>query len=397
MRTPRVSDERGIALALAVFALVVIGALVAGVFFSGQLESRAGRNTTYAAQAAEAAEAGAAAELSGWNSGYNSMTVGNTAVGSFSRTTMGALTSSSLAPSTATSSALATTVTDSITRLTDELFLIRSFGERFRFGGNSNANLIATHGVAVLARLVTASISANAALTSHGNVRVGGNVSIDGNDNVPSGWGGCTPTAAKPGIRTSGVVNVNGQPSINGSPAQQEHDNSVTDAMIRGPYDQIKGSANLVFTGDQNMNGMAPTLNAANKCNTLNQLNWGEPQAGVGAVTACQSYAPIIWVKGNLSVQTGRGQGILLVDGDLNIRGNFEFSGIVLVLGSLNSNGTGNKIMGTVMADNADIGDLTDLGGNPQVLFSSCAVSRVLQLSASPQPLASRNYVQLYN
>jgi hypothetical protein len=296
-----------------------------------------------------------------------------------------------------TGSPAATTVTTTVTRLTNELFVVRATGERFRIGGNTNANLVATHGVALLARLVTASITANAALTSRGNVRVGGNVTIDGNDNVPSGWGGCSPGAAKPGIRTSGAVNTNGHPSINGSPAQQEHDNSVTDGMIRGPYDQIKGAANLVFNGDQNMNGMAPVLNAANKCNTLNTMNWGEPQVGVGAVTACQGYAPIIWVKGNLSVQTGRGQGILLVDGDLNIRGNFEFAGIVLVLGALNSNGTGNKIMGTVMADNADIGDLTDLGGNPQVLFSSCAVSRVLQLSASPQPLASRNYVQLYN
>ena len=35
MRAPRLSDERGIALAVAIFALVVIGALVAGTFFAG--------------------------------------------------------------------------------------------------------------------------------------------------------------------------------------------------------------------------------------------------------------------------------------------------------------------------------------------------------------------------
>ena len=58
MRARRLSDERGIALAVAVFALVVIGALVAGTFFAGRLEQQTGRNTIYAAQAAEVAEAG---------------------------------------------------------------------------------------------------------------------------------------------------------------------------------------------------------------------------------------------------------------------------------------------------------------------------------------------------
>ena len=45
MRARRLSDERGIALAVAVFALVVIGALVAGTFYAGRLEQQTGRNT----------------------------------------------------------------------------------------------------------------------------------------------------------------------------------------------------------------------------------------------------------------------------------------------------------------------------------------------------------------
>ena len=58
MRASRVSSERGIALAVAVFALVVIGALVAGTFFAGRLEQQTGQNTMFATQAGEAAEAG---------------------------------------------------------------------------------------------------------------------------------------------------------------------------------------------------------------------------------------------------------------------------------------------------------------------------------------------------
>ena len=51
-------NERGIALAVAIFALVVIGAIVAGNFFAGRLEQQSGQNAFFAGQAAEAAEAG---------------------------------------------------------------------------------------------------------------------------------------------------------------------------------------------------------------------------------------------------------------------------------------------------------------------------------------------------
>ena len=67
MKTPRLSDERGVALAVAVLALVVIGALVAGSFYAGRIEQQSGENTLYAAQAFEAAEAGAGTAISNWS------------------------------------------------------------------------------------------------------------------------------------------------------------------------------------------------------------------------------------------------------------------------------------------------------------------------------------------
>ena len=38
-------DERGMALAVAIFALVVAGALIAGAFFAGTQEQRVGQNS----------------------------------------------------------------------------------------------------------------------------------------------------------------------------------------------------------------------------------------------------------------------------------------------------------------------------------------------------------------
>jgi hypothetical protein len=57
-RSQRRGDRRGIALVLAMLALVVLGAIVAGTFFAGRLEQQSGDNTLYATQAREAAEAG---------------------------------------------------------------------------------------------------------------------------------------------------------------------------------------------------------------------------------------------------------------------------------------------------------------------------------------------------
>ena len=51
-------NERGIALAVALYALVVIGVLVSGSFFAGRLEQQSGQNSVFAAQALAAAEAG---------------------------------------------------------------------------------------------------------------------------------------------------------------------------------------------------------------------------------------------------------------------------------------------------------------------------------------------------
>jgi hypothetical protein len=58
-RQSRVS-QRGIALLIAMFAIVVLGAIVGGTFFAGWLEQQSGENTWFATQAAVGADAGLA-------------------------------------------------------------------------------------------------------------------------------------------------------------------------------------------------------------------------------------------------------------------------------------------------------------------------------------------------
>src|SRR5439155_1075262 len=65
---------------------------------------------------------------------------------------------------------------------------------------------------------------------------------------------------------------------------------------------------------------------------SANPANWGDPNRATPA-GACESYFPTIHVLGDLKVTTGRGQGVLLVDGDFTVAGNFAFPGVRLAPG----------------------------------------------------------------
>src|SRR5436190_12764625 len=60
-------DERGMALAVAIFALVVVGALVAGAFFAGTQEQRVGENQRRVQTSFGIAEAGAQERVLVWD------------------------------------------------------------------------------------------------------------------------------------------------------------------------------------------------------------------------------------------------------------------------------------------------------------------------------------------
>src|SRR5437870_13441779 len=64
-RMPR--NERGMALAVAIFALVVVGALVAGAFFAGTQEQRVGENQRRVQASFGVAEAGAQERVLKWD------------------------------------------------------------------------------------------------------------------------------------------------------------------------------------------------------------------------------------------------------------------------------------------------------------------------------------------
>jgi hypothetical protein len=125
-------NARGIAMAAAIFALAVVGGIVAGGFGIALLEQQSGRNTLFAVQASEAAEAGVRELLQeASRSGLESLAIGGVPL--------------SLAPATPIAG---TAVVGEISRLADNLYLVRCRGSRIDGAGG----VLASRSVGLLAR-----------------------------------------------------------------------------------------------------------------------------------------------------------------------------------------------------------------------------------------------------
>jgi hypothetical protein len=380
MRTLRLKDERGMALAVALFAMVVIGALVAGTFFSGRQEQQSGQNTLFAGQAAEAAEAGI-----------------SDAVGTTTPASLLALTAGGPAADLGTVSLGARVDASSqLSRLTNSLFLIRSVGSR----RNADGTVLATRSAGSLIRLVTPDLLMRGGLTAVGQITVTGNATVSGNDTTPPNWGSsveCPAEADKAGIVYNGHLNQAGSSVISGDPPTQL-DGTLDSTNLLGEttFDQLKALRTLTLTS--NISGVGPALtnSVPPKCNTSVQTNWGAP---LDTASACFNYFPIIYHHGDLSISgSGAGQGILLVEGTLSVQGRVSFFGPVIATGAVNVRGTGSddvKFYGGIIASDVQLDD-SRLSGNATVLYSSCANRRALQGSGVVTRLSERGWIQLY-
>jgi hypothetical protein len=379
MRASPVANERGMALAVAIFALVVIGALVAGTFYAGRLEQQTGQNTFYAMQAAEAAQ-GALTQTMQAQIGTNLLAL-------------------PINPKTSTSYG-SVTVGDaygqaSITRLTSSVWLVQGIGTRTNAG-----QTLATSTVAQLVRLNTVNLNVNAGLTAIGKVEVTGNSTVSGYDQPPSDWTAagveCPATSDEAGVRYNGQVTQQGSAVIKGEP-NREQDNTMTAANMLGgtTFNDLKALATLTLTG--NISGLAPaTTGTPAVCNKTIENNWGAP---TDKASPCFHYFPIIYRKGDLFISgSGAGQGILLVEGNISVQGTIDFYGPVIATGAVNIRGTGTddvKFFGGVMAQDVTLDD-SKLSGNAMINYSSCAIRRALQNSALPIALSERSWIQVY-
>ena len=365
------SRRRGFALPVAVFAIVIIGALIGGAFFASTQEFRIGSNTIQQARALGAAEFGLNQTQANWNGTWN--------------TTMQRGQVRTLTPATSDGSV----ATVRVTRLNDQAFLIAAEGRSGQ----------ARRRTAKLLVLNVPQINFLAALTARGGTRIGGSSFIDGTDHTYPGWDCPAPGATKPGIAssdtsqitTSGCSNYNcivGDPKVVQDPAAADTNTYFTFGSIG--WAELRAMASKVVSGS--LQGVGP-VSSGGQCVTADLRNFGEPWKGVGV--PCADYYPIIYAPGDLTLNTGRGQGILLVEGNLEVQGGFEFFGPVIVRGTLKTAGEGGHFNGGVLAANVEL-DQNVVIGNAVISYSRCAILKALNGSATPTTAVERAWYEVY-
>jgi hypothetical protein len=377
----RISGSRdGFALAIAIFAIVVIGTLIAGIFFASMQQSRMARNQQLQANAMAAAEYGMNRTLAAdWRgSSWNTMPVGRTDSTSNTYSSHGA------------------TAAVRVTRIGSAnvpLFLVASEGTAGTLLG-----AMARRRTSTVLSLQPFNVNILGALTTRGATKIGGSSLINGHDTPYSGWGCPAAGPSLPGIAsgdssqitTPGCANFS---CVSGSPKVQQNalaaDTSTYMNFGNGiDWAKLTAMAKIVTGGPT-----GPAI-ANGVCNTGVAGNWGDPNRS-SPQGECEDYFPILYSPGDLHVTGGSGQGILLVEGNLSVTGGFQFYGPVIVKGDLDTQGTGGHFNGGVMAANVNL-DQNVVLGNAVITYSSCILSKVLQSSAVPTLMANRPWAELY-
>ena len=376
-------NRPGFAMFMALGALVIIAVLISASSFITLQETRLGQNSLVNSRAFTAAEYGLNKIQADWDKTPN-LAMANGA--SFD-----------------TSYVLSGQGTCKVryTRLNNETFWIVSEG-RASPGNNTSASRTAVKRVGAILRLRIPTIRANGAVTVNGNINVQGSPQVDGNNHIPSGWTGCdaaAPNMAGIVAPPTASVSIQKADQVIGNP-QVVRDALVADSNTYIRYgdetwNTLVSMANVTLTNG-NPPDAAPTLLADGSCNKASVTNWGEPWRSAGYVDACKNYFPIIYSTTSLALNGGRGQGIMLVDGDVRINGNFEWYGLIVARDDL-VKGNGNAtLVGAIMARNAQIADNSEVLGNITVNYSQCSLERAMRGSAQVVQAKERAWTEIY-
>jgi hypothetical protein len=362
-------DRDGFALPVALLAMIVIGAILTGGFYVSSQEHQVSMSTDHGARALHVAQYGLEEALGTWTNatiaGASSPVTGSVAIGG-----------SDLG-----------TYRVGVLPLGNRLYAIESEGVITR-GGQT-----ATRRVGSFVRLSAANAPFPSAISVLGQLSAEGNATISGQDQCAADQVAGV-TARNQNDVTGEWKNPN-ERRIHGLPPIDEK--STMDAATLMSFgeitlDDLIESAAWRYTGDQHLQHMAPqstTVGGATICDVTKPKNWGDPSDTPGP---CGDYYPIVYVDGNLALDVGVGQGVLIVNGNLTITGNIIFSGIMISTGTFLMEGTGNKVNGTVIALGDSDVDTAGTSGNTVVQYNSCKIREALNNNLRVRPLANRSW-----
>lgn len=301
-----VRPRRGIALVIALLAIVVIGALIVSAFFSSTQEYRVGRNTLVVQRAFSVAEYGLNSEISNWDKGrYLPGTASYMAPGAVD--------------STPVFVADGDTARVRVSRLNNNTFWVVSEGS----AGMGVAQVKSVQRTNALVRVAYPSVNVRGALTTATDVKINGTAEIWGSPQpgTPAWqhldqWAQCgaVPNAGQsvyglsvpPGTAVGPKVqNIQGTPSNIEYNAAAGNDQTYIEYGDE-TYQSLAAQATWTIPSDL-APVPQPSLNVADgKCDYKNKANWGEPHRGRAASPPARATSRSSTSPGRLASSTRR-------------------------------------------------------------------------------------------
>jgi len=304
--------RRGIALVTVLYFLVIGSLASAGVFMVIRTMLRGASGVANGANLSATADEAVYASLATWDSPTRL------------RQQVG---------STITLTATASRADVRITRLSSQLFAIVA-------DARDSSDRVARR-VALLVRLPVVGPLLRAALVSAADVSLGPNVRFVADS-------ACGDSAAA-GIALAPDATLSVDTSVTGRQPTVLRDSAAADSST---YLQIGGNSwsELAAAAEVRLasgSHVMPSPVVSGGLCTASDGNWGDPTSSSGA---CGARVPVIYAAGDLSIDGGVGQGVLLVAGHLTIGGPFVFSGQIVVRGGIETLADNITISGAMYA-----------------------------------------------
>ena len=209
---------------------------------------------------------------------------------------------------------------------------------------------------------VPAALSVNASTTVKGSsTHIIGTDACGGND--------------LPGISSSnspGSIILSGDPNIEGVGVPAiAYNGTVID--VQNLINTYKKTANFTYTVSNATHTASTTPGPGD--------NWGTPTAGATSQSpsSCSVRNIVYYNTGGTGIQLSGGVsgcGMLLVEGDLKLSGNFSWYGPIITTGSLSILGGGNKnITGGILSGGSTTNAEDAIGGNTNIVYCSQAMN----------------------
>lgn len=114
--------------------------------------------------------------------------------------------------------------------------------------------------------------------------------------------------------------------------------------------------------------------------------------------TAADAPSGVVHAMGDLTLQQGVGEGVLIVDGQLTLAGAVSFAGLILARGGIVATGDGAEVSGSIRTGPSGSGGNGTVEITRQFTFrpSVCVTQRVLNSAVMPRVVAGRPWAEIY-